>query len=79
MQTLADNGRFGRHLPPQEQTFVVLADRVVKQLDSLKKEPGAAAAVRRFLDRGLDELGPKGGDFLTVLGSHEGEGLVMDR
>jgi hypothetical protein len=56
-----------------------LADRVVKQLDSLKKEAGVAAAVRRFLDKGLDELGPKGCDFLTVLGSHEGEGLVVER
>lgn len=33
----------------------------------------------RFLDRGLDEVGPKGLDFLTVLAAHEGEGLVADR
>jgi hypothetical protein len=33
----------------------------------------------RFLDRGLDEVGPKGLDFLTVLAAHEGEGLVVDR
>lgn len=33
----------------------------------------------RFLDRGLDEAGPKGLDFLTVLAAHEGEGLVVDR
>jgi hypothetical protein len=54
-------------------------DRVVKQLDALKKDPSAAAAVRRFLDRGLDELGPAGHDVLTVLGAHEGEGMVLDR
>jgi hypothetical protein len=33
----------------------------------------------RFLDRGLDEVGPKGLDFMTVLAAHEGEGLVLDR
>lgn len=33
----------------------------------------------RFLDKGLDELGPQGADFLTVLAAHEGEGLVLDR
>jgi hypothetical protein len=33
----------------------------------------------RFLDRGLDEVGPKGLDFTTVLAAHEGEGLVLDR
>lgn len=33
----------------------------------------------RFLDHGLDEVGPKGLDFLTVLAAHEGEGLVADR
>lgn len=33
----------------------------------------------RFLDKGLDEVGPKGLDFLTVLAAHEGEGLVVDR
>jgi hypothetical protein len=51
----------------------------VKQLDALKKDPSAAAAVRRFLDRGLDELGPAGHDVLTVLGAHEGEGVVLER
>jgi len=33
----------------------------------------------RFLDKGLDEVGPKGLDFMTVLAAHEGEGLVVDR
>ncbi len=38
-----------------------------------------APAVRRLMGRGLDELGPKGLDFITVLGAHEGQGLVLDR
>jgi hypothetical protein len=40
---------------------------------------GTAAVVRRFMGPGLEECGPQGLDFLTVLGSHEGSGLVMDR
>ncbi|WIA16222.1 hypothetical protein OEZ85_012934 [Tetradesmus obliquus] len=77
---LAGSGRFGRGLAPEQQTFIVLADTVLKQLDSCKAaEAGVGGPVRRFLDRGLDEAGPKGLDFLTVLAAHEGEGLVVDR
>ena len=31
-QMLACNGRFGRQLPPEQQTFIVLADTVLKQV-----------------------------------------------
>ncbi|WIA36417.1 hypothetical protein OEZ86_007728 [Tetradesmus obliquus] len=80
LQALAGSGRFGRGLAPEQQTFIVLADTVLKQLDSCKAaEAGVGGPVRRFLDRGLDEAGPKGLDFLTVLAAHEGEGLVVDR
>ena len=32
----------------------------------------------QFFKDGLEQLGPGGHDFLTLLGSHEGEGLVLD-
>eukprot|EP00775_Hariotina_reticulata_P013818 gene13818-13939_t len=79
LQALAGSGRFGRSLPAEQQSFLVLADTVLKQLDSLKSSEGVGGHVRRFLDSGLDELGPKGADFLTVLAAHEGEGVVIDR
>lgn len=59
-QELAQIGRFGRALPPSEQTFVVLTDSVLKQLDGLKGNPALASAVRAFLGRGLDSCGPAG-------------------
>jgi len=77
LQELAQSSRFGRALPPSEQTFVVLTDSVLKQLDGLKGNPALASAVRAFLGRGLDSCGPAGHDFLTVLGAHEGEGVVV--
>lgn len=47
-QTLASNGRFGRKLPIEQQTFLVLADTVLKQLDSLKSADAAVGGpVRR--------------------------------
>ncbi|GFH07584.1 predicted protein [Haematococcus lacustris] len=41
-------------------------------------QPDARAAIRKFLSHGLEECGPAGLDFLTVLGAHEGEGLALD-
>lgn len=38
-----------------------------------------SSAVRRFFSHTLDACGPAGVDFLSVLGAHEGEGLVWDR
>ncbi|KAL4447204.1 hypothetical protein ABPG77_007237 [Micractinium sp. CCAP 211/92] len=75
---LAQQGRFGRALPAHEQVFLVVTDSVLKQLDGLKNDPAARAAVRRFLGQGLDAYGPAGADFLTVLGAHEGEGLLVE-
>ncbi|KAL4443702.1 hypothetical protein ABPG75_011439 [Micractinium tetrahymenae] len=75
---LAQQGRFGRALPPHEQVFLVVTDSVLKQLDGLKNDPAARAVVRRFLGQGLDAYGPAGADFLTVLGAHEGEGLLVE-
>jgi hypothetical protein len=47
-QALASNGRFGRGLAPEQQTFLVLADTVLKQLDALKStEPSVSGPVRR--------------------------------
>jgi len=56
-------------------------DFVQLSRESCFSPPPAAAALSscRFLDSGLDELGPKGADFLTVLAAHEGEGMVIDR
>lgn len=41
--------------------------------------PPLGPAVRRFLGEYLDECGPAGANFLTILGAHEGEGLVLER
>ncbi|PRW56620.1 Serine threonine- kinase CTR1 isoform B [Chlorella sorokiniana] len=78
LEGLAKAGRFGRALPPHEQVFLVVTDSVLKQLDGLKNDPGARPAVRRFLGQFLDLCGPAGHDFLTVLGAHEGEGLLVE-
>ncbi|KAL4858459.1 hypothetical protein ACK3TF_001437 [Chlorella vulgaris] len=75
---LARQARFGRALPPQEQVFLVVTDSVLKQLDGLKNDAAARPVIRRFLGQGLDTYGPAGCDFLTVLGAHEGEGLVVE-
>ncbi|KAG2454515.1 hypothetical protein HYH02_000362 [Chlamydomonas schloesseri] len=75
---LAAEGRFGRSLPPEEQVFIVVADSVMKQLDGLKSSVDACAAIRRFMRDGLEQAGPAGYDFLTLLGSHEGEGLALE-
>ncbi|KAI3428192.1 hypothetical protein D9Q98_006572 [Chlorella vulgaris] len=75
---LARQARFGRALPPQEQIFLVVTDSVLKQLDGLKNDAAARPVIRRFLGQGLDTYGPAGCDFLTVLGAHEGEGLVVE-
>ncbi|KAG2493121.1 hypothetical protein HYH03_008549 [Edaphochlamys debaryana] len=77
LTALAAAGRFGRALPAHEQVFIVVADSVMKQMDALKSQPESRAAVRRFLAEGLEQAGPAGYDFLTVLGSHEGEGLAL--
>ncbi|GFR46065.1 hypothetical protein Agub_g7535, partial [Astrephomene gubernaculifera] len=74
---LAAQGRFGRSLPLDEQVFIVVADSVMKQLDGLKSLPDTRVAVRRFMSEGLEQSGPAGYDFLTVLGAHEGEGLAL--
>jgi hypothetical protein len=48
VQTLAINGRFGRGLPLEQQTFLVLADTVLKQIDSLKSgDAGVGGPVRK--------------------------------
>jgi hypothetical protein len=79
LAALAAGGLFGRALPPAERVFVVVPASVAAQLDALKGDPGARAAVRTFFGRGLDAAGPAGAGFLTVLGAHEGEGLVLER
>ena len=60
VQALARQGLFGRGLPPEQQTFVVVTDSVAKQLDGLKKDPALSSAVRRFWSHGLDACGPAG-------------------
>uniref|UniRef100_A0A7S3VIE2 Uncharacterized protein n=1 Tax=Dunaliella tertiolecta TaxID=3047 RepID=A0A7S3VIE2_DUNTE len=40
--------------------------------------PETRVAVRKFMSEGLEEMGPGGLDFLTVLGAHEGEGLALE-
>ena len=59
-QALARQGLFGRGLPADQQTFVVITDSVAKQLDGLRKDPALSAAVRRFWRHGLDACGPAG-------------------
>lgn len=59
------------------QVFIVLADSVLKQLDGLKSDASLCIAIRAFLGSRLDACGPAGLDFLTVLGAHEGEGVVV--
>lgn len=76
---LADRGLFGRALPATEQVFIIVPASVAIQLDALKTDPWARPAVRRFMGKGLDEMGPAGRSFLTVLGAHEGEGLLLER
>eukprot|EP00882_Tetradesmus_deserticola_P028178 GHRQ01031372.1.p1 GENE.GHRQ01031372.1~~GHRQ01031372.1.p1 ORF type:complete len:229 (+),score=102.64 GHRQ01031372.1:91-687(+) len=51
LQALAGSGRFGRGLPSEQQTFIVLADTVLKQLDSCKAaEAGVGGPVRRWAE-----------------------------
>lgn len=45
---------------PPAQVFVVVTDSVAKQLDGLKQDPSARAAVRHFMGQGLDAWGPAG-------------------
>lgn len=78
LTSLANQGRFGRKLAPEEHTFLVVPASVAAQLDSLKAHPGARSAVRRFMGSTLEELGAGGANVLTMLGAHEGEGLVLD-
>jgi hypothetical protein len=48
LQTLAANDRFGRNLPIEQQTFLVLADTVLKQIDSLNSaDTGVGGPVRK--------------------------------
>ncbi|KAL6766551.1 hypothetical protein ACKKBG_A36475 [Auxenochlorella protothecoides x Auxenochlorella symbiontica] len=75
---LTERGQFGRTLPSNEQVFIVVTDSVVKQLDGLKGDAGFGLTVRRFFSKGLDTYGPAGLDILTVLGAHEGEGLLVE-
>jgi hypothetical protein len=80
--SLSAEGRFGRDLPgghADDRTFIVVADAVAKQLDGLKRSPGTAGACRRFFGAVLDRAGPGGFDFCTLLGAHEGEGLVAEQ
>lgn len=57
---LAAAGRFGRGLPAADQTFIVISDSVMKQLDGLKAVPECRVAVRKFLKEGLESMGPAG-------------------
>lgn len=75
---LSNRGLFGRILPPREQVFIIVPASVATQLDALKADAGARGAVRRFMSKGLDDMGPSGANFLTMLGAHEGEGLVLE-
>lgn len=75
---LSNRGLFGRTLPPREQIFIIVPASVATQLDALKADVGARGAVRRFMSKGLDDMGPAGANFLTMLGAHEGEGLVLE-
>jgi hypothetical protein len=76
-----------RALPGEDQTYIIIADSVMKQLDGLKSGGYArgeeaqrlARCVREFMGRGLEACGPAGHNFLTVLGAHEGEGLVLEQ
>lgn len=77
LQEFAEKQRFGRSLPSAQQVFIVLADSVLKQLDGLKSDFSLCVAIRAFLGSRLDACGPAGLDFLTVLGAHEGEGVVV--
>jgi hypothetical protein len=76
--SLSRKGLFGRSLPPSEQTFIVVPASVATQLDALKVDPRAKSAIRRFMAQGLDELGPAGANFLTMLAHHEAEGHVIE-
>eukprot|EP00798_Chlamydomonas_sp_ICE-L_P013400 gene13398-19251_t len=79
LQRLAQEGRFGRvGLNSSDRIFIVIADSVMKQLDSLKALSTTRVAIRKFLSEGLEAMGPAGTDFLTVLGAHEGEGLLLE-
>lgn len=76
--SLSGRNLFGRSLSATEQTFIVVPASVATQLDGLKTDPGARGAVRRFMSKGLDDMGPAGENFVTMLGAHEGEGLVLE-
>ncbi|GMH40518.1 hypothetical protein BSKO_08422 [Bryopsis sp. KO-2023] len=80
LQNLCMKSGFGKNLPANERVFFVLCDSVAKQLDGLKKQnPYVGHSIRKLMSSGLDQYGPGGDDFVTVLGAHEGEGMVVDR
>lgn len=77
---LCQKNNFGRCLPANERVFFVLCDSVMKQLDGLKKHSAhVGLCVRKLVNSGLEKYGPAGQDFLTILGAHEGEGIIVDR
>ena len=75
---MAAERRFGRSLPPEQRTHFIIPASVALQLDALKNDSRAKVAVRRFFGKDIDVYGSGGYDFLTLLGSHEGEGLLLD-
>ena len=80
LDSLCQRGNFGRCIPANERVFFVLCDSVMKQLDGLKKHSAhVGLCVRKLVNSGLEKYGPAGQDFLTILGAHEGEGIIVDR
>eukprot|EP00210_Caulerpa_lentillifera_P001125 g1084.t1 len=80
LESLCQKGKFGNCIPSNERIFFVLCDSVMKQLDGLKKHnANVGLCVRKLVNSGLEKYGPAGQDFLTILGAHEGEGIIVDR
>lgn len=76
--SLSEKKCFGQELPDEQRTFFVIPSCVALQLDALKNDNRAKSCIRRFFGKEIDEWGPSGHNVLTLLGTHEGEGLLVD-
>eukprot|EP00803_Ostreobium_quekettii_P002167 evm.model.scf_67.9 EVM.evm.TU.scf_67.9 scf_67:155042-160471(-) len=70
LEALCRGGRFGHKVPTRERVCFVLCNSSMKHLTALKE---SVVEVRQFLEQRLGMYGPKGLDFVCLLGSREGE------
>lgn len=76
---LCEDQLFGSKVPLGERIHFIVPSSVAIQLDSLKcTSPALRKTISRFMGALLDEAGPSSHNFISMLGSHEAEGIIMD-